>query len=126
MSQFKAKVIIWKPGHPASRASVQLLVDTGATLNWVPRPVLERIGVKATERRSFETIEGRIIERDVAAVEARTDGRSSGINVVFAEKGDSAVLGAQALEGFGVAADVVRKRLVPSVSLAVMSQRVEE
>ena len=98
---------------------MRLLVDTGATLSWVPKSVLKRIGVKPAERRAFETIEGRIIEREVAAVMARIDGRTSGIAVVFAEKGDGAVLGAQALEGLGLTADVVRRRLTPTISLAM-------
>ena len=123
MSQFKASVQIWKPGSPEQAASVELLVDTGSTLTWVPQEVLASIGVEPSERRTFETIEGRIIERNIAGVMAKTDGRGSGIAVVFGEKGDGAVLGAQALEGFGLAADVVRRRLTPSVSLAMRSRR---
>jgi len=119
MSQFKATLEIWRPGSPRRAAIVRLLVDTGATITWVPRSVLERIGVRPAERRAFETIEGRIIEREVAGVMARIDGRTSGIAVVFAEKGDGAVLGAQALEGLGLTADVVRRRLIPSISLAM-------
>ncbi len=119
MSQFKATVKIWKPGNPKRAAKVRLLVDTGATLSWVPRIVLEKIGVRPTERRAFETIEGRIIEREVAGVMARINGRTSGIAAVFAEKGDGSVLGAQALEGLGLTADVVRRRLTPSISLAM-------
>jgi len=122
VSQFKAKVTIWKPGQPARSVTLDLPVDTGATLSWVPRSALEQIGVEPRQRRPFEAIEGRIIERDVSVVEARTDGQDAGISVVFAEKGDTAVLGAQALEGFGVAAEVVRRRLAPSVSLAVKSR----
>ena len=97
-----------------------MLVDTGATLSWVPRTVLEKIGVRPTERRAFETIEGRIIQREVANVEASIDGRSSGIAVVFAEKGEGAVLGAQALEGLGLSPDMNRRRLKPTISLAML------
>jgi len=119
MGQFKAKVKIWKPGSSRRAATVRLLVDTGATLNWIPWAVMERIGVKPTERRAFETIEGRIIERDIANVEAGVDGRTSGIAVVFAEEGEGAILGAQALEGLGLSPDVSRRRLKPTVSLAM-------
>lgn len=119
MSLFKVSVKIWKPGSPRRATSVRLLVDTGSTLTWVPRGALQKIGVRPTERRTFETIEGRIIERDVTHLSISVDGRSSGILAVFAEKGEGAVLGAQALEGLGLAADVVRRRLRPSVSLAM-------
>ena len=45
-----------------------------------------------------------------------------GDNVVRAVKGDTELLGAFTLEGLGLAADPVKKVLVPTIGMALVSQ----
>ncbi len=95
------------------------MVDTGAAYSWVSRARLEALGVKPVRRMQFRTIEGTIIERDLAPVFVATDGFTGGDNVVMAEAGDMEVMGSHTLESLGVTVDPVSKKLVPAVGLAL-------
>ena len=99
--------------------ALEALVDTGSTYTWVPGDLLRRLGVTPMGRREFETADGRVIERDVAVAMARYDGQALPTLVVFGEDGSRPLLGAYTLEGFGLAADPLRKRLVPARGLAL-------
>ena len=44
MGQFSVHVEVAHPADPTRVAEVELLVDTGATLIWVPREVLNQLG----------------------------------------------------------------------------------
>ncbi len=70
----------------------------------------------------FRTIEGHILERDVAAVFIGTDGFTGADMVVMAEASESEVMGAHSIEGLGLAADPVQKKLVPTVMLALAAR----
>lgn len=98
---------------------MELLVDTGASYSWLLRDRLAGLGIEATGRMQFRTIDGRILERGVAPVFVRTNGHIGGDTVVLAEPGDIEVLGAHTLESLGLAADPVQKKLIPTVGLAV-------
>lgn len=92
---------------------VAVLVDTGASLTFVPREMLERLGVQPTEWEQFELGDGRVIEREVGETRVRLEGRVLTRRVGFGEAGDTSVLGADTLEGAGLAADPVNQRLIP-------------
>lgn len=89
------------------------LVDTGASYLVLPRTMLVRLGVSALERRSFVLADGRHVEYDVGMVSLRLDGRSFPVLCVFGEEGAEPILGAVALEIFGLGVDPVGQRLVP-------------
>ena len=99
--------------------ALEALVDTGSTYTWVPRGLLERLGIETVGRWEFETADGRVIERDVGRTWVRIDGRSEITLVVFAEEGSRPLLGAYALEGLRLAPDPVNRRLVPVRGLAL-------
>jgi hypothetical protein len=67
----------------------------------------------------FRTIEGRLLERDMATVYIATDKYSVPDVVVMTEAGEMEVMGAHTIEGLGLAADPVQKKLVPTVMLAL-------
>jgi len=56
--------------------------------------VLENLGVRPTAKWRFRTIDGRIIERDTGEVAVECLGERATRIVVFAERGDAEVLGA--------------------------------
>jgi hypothetical protein len=72
----------------------------------------------------FRTIDGRLLERELAPVFVRTDGHVGGDTIVLAEPGDLEVLGAHTLEALGLTVDPVQKKLVPTVGLALAAQRI--
>ena len=119
MSTFTAKFRVWNPAHPEKVEALEAIVDTGAAFSWISRARLERLGVTATRKMPFRTIEGRVLDRDLAAVYIASDEYSAPDVVVMAEAGEMEVLGAHSLEGLGVAADPIQKKLTPTIMLAL-------
>ena len=119
MGMFEVKVKLASLTAPGRTEEVSLLVDTGATLSWIPREVLQKLGVTAFSRLPFSPADGRRLERDVTAVLVTFDGRKAPVEVAFGEPGEEAVLGATALEGLGFMVDPVAKKLIPRDLLAL-------
>jgi clan AA aspartic protease len=119
MGQFSARATIAHPTDPGREAEVELLVDAGATLSWVPREIVERLGTPRLRRRSFLVADGRTVERETAGVVVRLNGTEANVTVVVAESGDGLLLGATTLESLGFAFDPIRRRLVPQELLAM-------
>src|SRR5713101_5326527 len=112
MGQFSVRVTISHPSDPARNEEVRLIVDTGATLSWVPREIIERLGVPRLRRRLFLLADGRTIERDTAGTLVKLDGSEANVTVVVAEAGDGHLLGATALGTLGFAVDPVNLKLL--------------
>jgi predicted aspartyl protease len=123
---FKSKLVVWNPAAPSRVEALELMVDAGASYSWFSRQRIEALGIRPTGRMQFRTIDGRILERDVAPVFVRSDGHVGGDTIVVAESGDAEVLGAHMLESLGLAADPVQKKLVPTVGMALGAARARE
>ncbi len=100
MGAFRVKMEI---GDPAGvRFDVlEALVDTAATYTWVPRDVLERLGVRPEEDRPFVLADGRQVPYGVAWVRVRIDGRTQPTIAIFGDAGSEPLLGVVTLEEFG-------------------------
>jgi predicted aspartyl protease len=96
------------------REKKRLLVDTGATFTWIHDATLRKLGVKSTGIRTFETIEGRRVNRPVGEVQIEYGGRQVHTIVVFSGPKEGEVLGVYALEGLAVEVDPGRKQLKPT------------
>jgi predicted aspartyl protease len=120
---FKSRLAVWNPASPSRVEKLELLVNTGASYSWFLRERLEALGIRPTGRMQFPTIDGRVLEREVAPVFVRSNGHVAGDTVAVAESGDAEVLGAHTLESLGLAADPVQKRLIPTVGMAFKSQK---
>jgi predicted aspartyl protease len=90
----------------------ETLVDTGSELTWIPRVVLESLGIKPERRRAFRVADGRRVERDIGYAIIHAAGASTADDVVFGEENDFVLLGVRSLEGLNLRLDVVRKQLV--------------
>ena len=119
MGPFAVRTVIAYPGDPHRTAEVELLVDTGATLSWVPRETLEQLGIPRMLRRRFLPADGGFVERDTAGVLMRMNGTEGMVTIVIAEPGDAHLLGATALETLGFGIDPIRQQLVPQSLLAL-------
>jgi predicted aspartyl protease len=97
-----------------SRATppIQVLVDTGAELSWFPADALRAIGITPRHRERFETATGQVVEREVGWAILTAEGFEAADHVVFAEPGDTHVLGVRTLEGFAVTVDPVGRRFI--------------
>ena len=119
MGTFTTKFRVWNPTRPESAQEIEALVDTGAAFSWISRARLESLGLNPSRRMSFRTIDGRVMERDMTAIYIASAGYSAPDMVVMVEPGEMEVLGAHSIEGLGLAADPVQKRLTPTVMLAL-------
>ncbi len=122
MGTFSAKARVWNPTSPEKAEEVEALVDTGAAFSWIHRDRLDRMGLIVLRRMGFRAIDGSIIERDTAAVWIGSNGFTGPDTVVVAERNDMEVIGAQTIEGLGLAADPVQKKLVPTIGLALTAK----
>src|SRR5262245_10334933 len=83
------------------------LVDTGSEYTWIPRPLVESIGIQVEGQQRFRVADGRALERDVGFAIVRAAGAFAPDFVVFAEPGDIVLLGARSLEGLNLRVDPV-------------------
>ena len=90
------------------------MVDTGSEYTWVPRGVLEDLGIAVERIEHCVTADGRVIARELGYVIVHAAGTRTGDEVVFAEPGDMTLLGAHTIEGMNLRVDLKTKRLIPA------------
>ena len=88
------------------------LVDTGSDATWIPRSILESLGVAVEKTRTFIVADGRRIERTIGYAILHAAGTATIDEVVFGEETDFPILGARTLEGMNLRVDPVKKILV--------------
>lgn len=121
METFKISCRLENPSHRDRSAIVKsVLVDTGSEYTWVASATLERIGI-AREKKdvAFVMANGQTITRSIGFAIIRLERFFTIDEVVFAEPGDLALLGARTLEGLSLAVDPRRKKLVASGPIPV-------
>jgi predicted aspartyl protease len=89
-------------------------VDTGSQYSWIPRDVLESLGVDVERAQRFRTADGRVVHRVMGYAIVHAGGTRTSDEVVFAEPGDMVLLGAHTLEGLNLRIDLKAKQLVPA------------
>jgi predicted aspartyl protease len=94
------------------RELANVLVDTGSEATWVPRAVLESLGIEPEKAVRFRLADGRTIERQAGFAIIHVNGAQTGDDVVFAEARDLVLLGARTMEGLNFRVDPVRHVLV--------------
>lgn len=115
MGVFRTTLSVASLADPDDRRQLDdVMVDTGSEYNWIPRAILEDLGVEPDRVDRFETADGRILDREVGLAIIYAVGRRTATHVVFANAGDLVLLGAIGLEGLNVRVDLGRKELVPA------------
>jgi len=99
-------------GPTGRTATLDLLVDTGATLLVIPRSLADQLEILALRSQPVQIAGGRKEVWPVAEVRVAINGREV-TTPCFIAPGGPALLGAVALESLFLAADPVAKRLVP-------------
>lgn len=120
MSVFKVNVIAVNPSNEDRRtAPLEVIVDMGCELTWLPAEALSGIGITRLRKRNFQTATKQMVGRDVGYAILRAEGFETIDEVVFAEPGDMNLLGVRTLEGFGVVVDKIGHRFLATTTLAV-------
>ena len=113
MGTFRVDLEVENPSQPGARVTVaDVLVATGAELSCLPSIALESLGIPRSEVRKFRVADGTVIERWIGPAFIRLSGKRTSDDVIFAEPGDLALLGARSLVGLNLAIDPISKRLV--------------
>ena len=89
------------------------LVDTGASYTMVPASILEELGIERFDTRTFSLADGSRRRFSLGWVEMELEGRPGFVYVIFGDEGVKILLGATALEAYGLAADAKNRRLIP-------------
>ena len=119
MGMFKVAVKVTNPADQSRFFEEEFWVDTGAIYSFVPEDRLEGIGLTPLRTRDLILADGRHDRRLMgeALFTLRELDETLTCPVVFAPKGSLYLLGATALENFGVDADPTTKRLKPILAI---------
>jgi carbon-monoxide dehydrogenase small subunit len=116
MSTFKVDIEIGDPqGERYEKVSVP--VDTGSAYTVVPRPLLERLGVRPLRHVRFRLADGRTFDQEIGQTWVRINGTAMIRVVAFGDEDDEPLLGADTLQGLLLAVDPVAERLIPVEAL---------
>ena len=122
MSKFMVNLTAVNPIDRQRRTPpVEVMVDTGSELSWMPKKELLDIGVTPRGKKRFTMANNEIIERDIGYAIVAAEGFATVDEVVFAEEGDMSLLGVRTVEGFSVMVDNIGHRFVATASLCVSS-----
>jgi len=115
MGMFQVNVTVGNPSDPARSFDESFWVDTGALYSFAPEDRLQAIGIVPKFTRDFVFADGKKDRRLVGEAAFTIDGTGETITclVVFGPPGSLYLLGATALENFGVQADPTTQRLRP-------------
>jgi len=100
-------------------APIEVMVDTGSELSWLPKQELLNIGITSRGKKRFAMANNEIIERDYGYAILQAEGYTTNDEIVFAENSDMMLLGVRTLEGFCVMVDNIGHRFVATSSFAV-------
>jgi len=123
MGTFHTRCKVENPTNRARSVIIpKLLVDTGSEFTRVPERMLEGIGIRREKKDvAFVLANGQEVTRSVGFAIIRLDRFFTIDEVVFAEPGDLALLGARTLEGLNLIVEPTRRRLVAAGPLPAAS-----
>lgn len=110
---FSVDFVLWNGDKTESR-SLNGLVDTGASYSLAPASILEELGVIREQTVRFVMANGARSDMSIGWVTMELTGQTRNVYIVFGPENAGVLLGAMALESFGVAADAKHRRLIPA------------
>src|SRR5207244_1246975 len=110
---FKVRVKVTNPSDASGFFEDEFCVDTGALYSFVPEDRLGGIGIDPALSRDVILADGRRERLGEARMTVEGLGETLTCPLVFGPKGSLYLLGATALETFGVDANPVARRLKP-------------
>ena len=119
MGMFRQTVRVSNSKDPSRFFKEEFWVDTGALYSFIPEDYLQKIGVEPSGKRNLILADGRQDTRLLGFCDFQIEGIEGTVPcpVIFAPKGSLLLLGATALENFGVGADPIEKKLKPILAV---------
>ena len=113
MGTFSVSARLANPQRPEQNLAIDLLVDTGATWTMLPGEIVTRLGLTTPRQRMVTLASGERVTYPAGQVAIHLNGEEVTTVFLAGPAGSLTLLGAVALEEFGLAPDPVRKTLVP-------------
>ncbi len=107
------RIKVANPVDLAKGKDIELMVDSGAIYSLVPRTILEELEIEPHSKRTFILANGEEVVRKLGTAAFLYQERRGDSLVIFGEEGDTPLLGATTLEGFGLVLDPFRRELRP-------------
>ncbi len=107
------RVRVGNPADSSKSAELEFLVDSGTVYTVAPASVLSKLGIHPHSEREFILANGEVVHRQIGTATFEYRNTRGDSLVIFGEPGDSALLGATTLEGFGFILDPFRRELKP-------------
>mgnify|MGYP000719326185 CR=1 FL=1 len=119
MGLIKKKVKASNPKKPNLSFEHDFWIDTGALYSFIPEDWLEKIQIEPTGKRNLIFADGKKSIRSLGFCNFEIEGLEDIVicPVIFASKGSIFLLGATALENFGVEVDPTTKTLKPITAI---------
>jgi predicted aspartyl protease len=119
MGMFQIRVKITNPANPKQFYEENFWVDTGALYSFAPEDRLQKIGIAPLHSRELILADGRRDRRLLgeALFTIAELNETLTCPIIFAPKDSLYLLGATALENFGVEADTTAKKLRPVLGI---------
>ena len=119
MGMFQIPVIIANPKNSEQAFEEKFWVDTGALYSFIPEDKLKAIGIEPLKTRELILADGRRDKRLLgeALFTIEELGETMTCPVIFAPPKSLYLLGATALENFGVDVDPTSKKLKPILGI---------
>jgi len=122
MSKFMVNLTAANPVERQRRTPpVEVMVDTGSELSWLPKKELLAAGITPEGKKRFITATKQVVERDYGYAILTAEGYSTNDEVVFAEESDMLLLGVRTLEGFSVMVDNIDHRFVATATIVAVT-----
>ena len=115
MGAFSVPATLIHPEYRDRAVRLDLLVDTGALYTLLPAEIVARPELRAVEDWHAQLASGERVVYPLGEVRVKLGTRERTTMFVAGPTGCPALLGALALEAFGMAADPVHQRLFPVV-----------
>ena len=115
----KQRVMVSNSKEPERSFQEDFWIDTAVLYSFVPEDYLEGIGVEPAATRRLVLADGRQETRLLGFCDFQIEGLEGRIPcpVIFARRGSLFLLGATALENFGVEVDPTQKKLKPILAV---------
>ena len=119
MGMFQVRVKVANPANVELAFDENFWVDTGALYSFIPEDRLQAIGIEPLHTRDLILADGRRDRRLLGEASFSVYDLNETLTcpVIFAPKGSLYLLGATALENFGVDADPSAKKLKPILGI---------
>ena len=119
MGMFKVRVTLMNPSDASRSFEEDFWVDTGAIYSFVPEDRLYEIGLEPIRTRALVLADGRHEQRLLGEARMTVAELVETLTcpIIFGPPGSLYLLGATALENFGVDVDPIAKRLKPTAAV---------